>query len=217
MGNVKEIRRGFKALYGSGIISDNGTVEMIGVSFIADEPAIFGEVNKDYVKREIAWYESQSLNVNDIEPPIPAIWKAVSDSNGYINSNYGWCIFSEENYNQYRNVLDTLKHDKYSRQANMIYTRPTMHIDATINGRKDFMCTNNVQALIRNDELHLVVNMRSNDVVYGYKNDYAWQKYVQTKLVNDLRNIYPELTLGDIHWQVGSLHVYPQHFHLIGE
>ena len=217
METVKDIRRGFKALYGSGIIAENGTVEIVGASFIADEPAIFGEVNKDYVQRELNWYHSMSLNVNDIEEPIPAIWKSISDNDGFINSNYGWCIFSEDNHHQYKNVVDTLKYDKYSRQANMIYTRPTMHVDASVNGRKDFMCTNNVQVLIRNEQLHLVVNMRSNDVVYGYKNDYAWQKHVQLLLCNELRLVYPELTLGDIHWQVGSLHVYPQHFHLIGE
>ena len=94
METVKDIRRGFKALYGSGIIAENGTVEIVGASFIADEPAIFGEVNKDYVQRELNWYHSMSLNVNDIEEPILAIWKSISDNDGFINSNYGWCIFS---------------------------------------------------------------------------------------------------------------------------
>jgi len=34
------------------------TIELIGASFIADEPAIFGEVNYDYVQEELDWYDS---------------------------------------------------------------------------------------------------------------------------------------------------------------
>ena len=46
-------------------------------------------------------------------------------------------------------------------------------------GMSDFICTNAVSYMIRDDELISVVQMRSNDVVYGYKNDYAWQKWMQ--------------------------------------
>ena len=39
------------------------TIEMIGASFIADQPTIFGEVNQYYVDAEITWYENQSTNI----------------------------------------------------------------------------------------------------------------------------------------------------------
>ena len=78
------------------------------------------------------------------------------------------------------------------------------------NGKNDFICTNAVTYYIRNDELQSVVQMRSNDVVFGYKNDYAWQQYVLKQLANDL-NIEP----GYITWQVQNLHVYERHFHLV--
>jgi thymidylate synthase len=42
------------------------TIELMGASFIADEPAIFGTVNQDYVKSEIDWYLSGSTNINDL-------------------------------------------------------------------------------------------------------------------------------------------------------
>jgi thymidylate synthase len=63
--------------------------------------------------------------------------------------------------------------------------------------------------------------MRSNDVIFGYKNDYAWQKHVLDKLVfdyNDSIRYSSERTFieaGDIHWQVMNLHVYERHFHLV--
>ena len=92
----------------------------------------------------------------------------------------------------------------------MIYNRPSMHTDSCTNGMKDFMCTNAVTYFIKNNKLNCVVQMRSNDIVYGYKNDYAWQKYVLDKLAKDLN-----VEIGDIHWQVASLHMYPRHFKLL--
>ena len=186
------------------------TLETMNASFIADQPAIIGKVNEEYVERELAWYKSQSLNVNDIPGETPAIWKAVATEDGYINSNYGWCIWSDENHNQYTNVLDELKKNPDSRRANMIYTRPTMHSDYNRNGMSDFMCTNNVQYLIRNGELNALVYMRSNDAVFGYKNDWAWQKHVLDSLCKELN-----VPAGQIYWNVSSLHIYERHFGLL--
>jgi len=186
------------------------TLEIMNASFIADHPAIIGTVNEDYVERELAWYKSQSLNVNDIPGETPAIWKSVATEDGYINSNYGWCIWSDENHNQYTNVLDELKKNPDSRRANMIYTRPTMHSDYNRNDMSDFMCTNNVQYLIRNGELNALVYMRSNDAVFGYKNDWAWQKHVLDSLCKELN-----VPAGQIYWNVSSLHIYERHFGLL--
>ena len=92
----------------------------------------------------------------------------------------------------------------------MIYTRPTMHQIYNINGMSDFMCTNTVQYFIRENVLSAYVSMRSNDVVFGYRNDYAWQKYVLEELGREIG-----VETGDIIWNVGSLHVYERHFNLI--
>ena len=42
------------------------TIELIGASFIADEPSIFGTPNENYINQELEWYESQSTNIYDI-------------------------------------------------------------------------------------------------------------------------------------------------------
>lgn len=186
------------------------TIEMIGATFEADEPTIFGKVNQDYVDRELAWYKSKSLSVYDIPAPVPEIWKQVADENGYINSNYGWCIWSDDNYGQYWKVLNELRENPNSRRAVMIYTRPTMWYDYNFNGMSDFMCTNAVQYMIRDDELIAVVQMRSNDVVFGYRNDFAWQDHV-VKLLGAALGI----DKTKIIWHVGNLHVYSRHFDLV--
>ena len=219
--DVSDIREFFKLFkLKEEYVTDKSGVKMLelrGVSFIADEPAIFGEVNQDYVDRELAWYDSMSLNVYDMPGGPPAIWKQVADSEGFINSNYGWCIWSGENGNQYRNVLNELLRSPDSRRATMIYTRPEMWKDYNFDGRSDFMCTNAVQYMIRNGKLEAVVQMRSNDVVFGYKNDYAWQKHVLDKLATDLTEAEggTKVIPGNIYWNAGSLHVYERHFDLV--
>lgn len=186
------------------------TIEIIGSSFLASEPAIFGEPNEDYIAREIEWYKSMSLNVNDIPGGAPLIWQQVSSSEGLINSNYGFLVWSDANYKQYDYVLEELLKNPHSRRAVMVYTRPSIWLDYNQNGMSDFICTNTVQYMIRNGFLHAVVQMRSNDVIFGYKNDYAWQKYILNKLADDLN-----VPAGDIVWNAGSLHVYERHFDLV--
>jgi len=216
------------------------TIEIVGASFIADEESIFGSVNWDYVKREEEWYNSMSLNVNDIPGGPPKIWSSVADKDGFICSNYGWCIYSPDNgfqpmdlerratgaapqkvwnmygrgnsipCNQYTSVIEELKKNPESRRAMMIYTRPSMWLDYNKNGRSDFMCTNTVQYLIRDGALHAVVQMRSNDAIFGYKNDRAWQQHVLEKVSKDVG-----VPAGNLYWQVGSLHVYARHYGLV--
>lgn len=199
------------------------TIEMIGASFIADESAIFGTVNEEYVKAELAWYENESTNINDIWPDKdepPAAWKYAANDHGEINSNYGRLIFNKQYYDQYQNAFWELFKNPDSRRAIMIYNRPSMWYEYNDNSKSDFVCTNAVCYYIRDLKLHAVVQMRSNDVVFGYKNDYAWAKYVQEKLVDDLKIMYllddlVDIEAGDIHWQVQNLHVYEKHFNLV--
>mgnify|MGYP000999918110 FL=1 len=189
------------------------TIEMIGASFIATEPSIFGTVNEEYVRKEIDWYMSGSTNINDIygdEREPPQAWKYSANRHGEINSNYGHLIFDDKYFRQYEQALIELTENPDSRRACMIYNRPSIQVEFQENSKNDFICTNAVTYYIRNGELQAVVQMRSNDVVFGYKNDYAWQQYVLKTLASDL-GIEP----GAIQWQVQNLHVYERHFNLV--
>lgn len=185
-------------------------LEVVGATFIADEEAIFGTVNRDYVDREIEWYKSMSRNVNDIPGGAPAAWKACAAPNGFINSNYGHLVWNSANFNQYDHVKNELKANPQSRRATMIYTRPSMWNEYNTDGMSDFVCTNAVQYTIRDKKLIANVQMRSNDVLFGYKNDKAWQDYVHRQLASDLW-----VDMGPMIWHASSLHVYEKHFSLI--
>lgn len=212
--NVNEIRQRFVDEYKRKNFLTDRTgckfIEIISANFIADEPYIFGEPNYDYIKREIEWYESKSLNVNDIPGGPPKIWQSVADKHGNINSNYGWCIYSKENGEQYVNCLVELVKNPDSRRAVMIYNRPNMWTAYNSNGMNDFMCTYAVQYFIRYEKLIASVYMRSNDAWAGYRNDYAWQKHVLNKLADEL-----EIEPGHIIWNAGNIHLYDRQFYLI--
>ena len=65
--------------------------------------------------------------------------------------------------------------------------------------------------------------MRSNDVIFGYRNDYAWAKHVLSRVVEEVNNrvrarynpTFYDYKVGDIYWYAANLHVYEQHFYLI--
>ena len=205
---INQIRKQFKHVKPQ----KNGMREILHISFLADQPRIFGEPNSDYIKREIAWYDSMSLNINDMEGPIPSRWKTVADKHGNVNSNYGWCIYSKENGEQFKNCLYRLEQDLNTRCAVMIYTPPSMPTEAI----NDFMCMNCVQFICRHKELYCFVQMRLSDAILGYPNDLAWHHTVQRRLVDALnRRRNTDVKPGPIYWYAGSLRVYPQHAHFL--
>jgi thymidylate synthase len=196
------------------------TIELIGASFVADEASIFGVPNQEYIDAEIKWYESQSTNIYDIHGPDqnpPAAWKYAADKHGNINSNYGKLVFSEEYFQQFQSAVFELDCNRDTRRATMVYNRPSIWTEFDKGDMSDFICTNAVTYYIRDDLVNAVVQMRSNDVVFGYKNDYAWQQYMIKKVcnlynkLNPLDDVYP----GMLFWQVQNLHVYEKHFHLV--
>ena len=200
-------------LYHDGKKIPTKTIEIIGTSFICNEDTIFKKVSKNYAERELEWYKSMSLNVYDIPGFIPPTWRSVCDKDGFINSNYGWCIYSEENNNQYRNCLQQLLKDQNSRRACMIYTRPSMQYEYHKNGMSDFMCTFSTQQLIRSNKLVYLVFMRSNDVINGFRNDLFWHKHVAHQLIKDLQANHIQIEdEPEIIWCAGSLHMYENDF-----
>ena len=218
--DTSDIAQEFKRLYKEGIFREGKygkTVEIQNAHFLVDKDWIIRAPNYDYANREIEWYESQSLYVKDIPGQTPKIWELCADKDGKINSNYGWCIFSEENGSQFDHCVKRLLDDPHTREACMIYTRPSMQVDCNANGMHDFMCTYATQVFL-NDigdnkyKLDYTVFMRSCDAVYGFCNDSLWAMYVQSKLVDELNKHGLNVIKGDIIWNAGSLHVYERHF-----
>ena len=139
-------------------------------------------------------------------------------------------IWSKDNCEQYKHCLNKLIEDPHTREACMIYNRPSMQEDYKKNGMHDFCCTYAVQCFLNEDEnntLHLkyIVYMRSNDAVFGFDNDALFHQYVQKQLAEDLlfnktnilvNNDNP-IICDPIIWNAGSLHIYERHFKFLDE
>lgn len=136
-------------------------------------------------------------------------WDKISDDGKTINSCYGNRIFTRTNIHgqrQFEYAVTCLKRDKYSRKAIMTIYNPN---DAHIS--KDNPCTLTLQLLIRDDALHLIVNMRSEDVWLGIPYDVAFFTIVQEAALQSLLPSYPSLNLGSYYHNVTSLHIYVEH------
>jgi thymidylate synthase len=170
---------------------------------------------EEYMEKEIQWYDSMDLSVEEIGKHAK-IWMKCACEDRYINSNYGYLIYHPGNFRQYKFCLETLQHTPDSRRAIMIYTRPSIQIEHNIRGMSDFICTIAHQFFIRFGKLISVVEMRSNDCVFGMMNDFAWFATVQERLLKNLQEQkYPELEMGELIYIANSWHLYERHFDML--
>lgn len=201
---------------GSNSPEDDIAGEILGAVAEFDPNSEDIPANEAYVKAELAWYDTQDLCIKG-HPLIETnpIWQKVATADGRVNSNYGWCLFSPENYRQFDNALKAFKENRFTKRATMIYSRPQIHFDWNdgYHADHDNICTVYTQAELRfiNHKyvLDYHVHMRSNDAWFGMRNDYRWHKLVMTRLQKEIQIMYGiEVTLGTIRWFADSLHIY---------
>lgn len=165
---------------------------------------------RKYIKKEDDWYNSHELKIDRVSDV--AIWQSVSDNNNEINSNYGNLVYSRNNFSQFTNALETLKNHKETRQAIILYTRPSIHYEWNSHGASDFICTNFQHFLIRDNKLHCITSMRSNDIIFGATNDIYWFNSVIRDMYSNLIDTYSDLEYGSHIYIPNSLHAYERHF-----
>lgn len=214
---IADLMSKFRYMKDSGVRMQKGTYEFLNYKFEMN-PTVDIEFQEykmpwKYLDRELNWYLSLDRSVKGWMEDIK-IWNDIAskDDKREINSNYGWCCISVENGSQFTNVVEALEKDSFTRQAQFIYTRPSMHKDWCEGGRHDFICTNTVQVFIRNNKLYYKIDQRSLDTFTGLKADWAWHVFVFKKLMMDLSPRYPNLEVGKIFWNIGSCHVYERSF-----
>lgn len=171
--------------------------------------------SEEYIKHELEWYKSQDLNIKGhIGIANNKVWQSCAADDGSINSNYGWCIFSKENYEQFENAIKAIAANNMTKQAVMIYSRPSINYQWNdgVHAKHDMICTVYVSALLRDKKLHWHVHMRSNDIWFGLRNDLAWQQWVQELFVEKLNAMSIECECGNILWFADSLHLYARNY-----
>jgi len=166
--------------------------------------------NKDYLTKEKEWYLSKDLSTQKMFDI--AIWNAVKDSSNQVNSNYGYLVYSKGNFNQIEHVVKKLKEDKNTRQAVIIYNRPSIHLEWDDLGSKDFICTFYQHFFIRDNKLDCITSMRSNDCIFGTFNDIPWFEYVYNDVFSRLDG---GIEKGTLVFTANSFHCYSRHFSVL--
>jgi len=149
------------------------TKALFNVGFYIENPLDHEIENKErkwnpvYAEAEWQWYFSGDRNITrlgELYGKVPEIWKRMADSDGNVNSNYGW---QWQRYGQLDKVIGQLDFNNETRQAAIsIYDGKEINKYAN-----DTPCTYAVQFTIVHNRLDMCVVMRSNDLWYGFCND----------------------------------------------
>lgn len=122
-----------------------------------------------------------------------------SDDGKTVRGCYGKRISNEID-----KILDLFNRDQDTRQAVVnIYSASKDLGIAT----KDVPCTETLQFLIRDNKLHMIVNMRSNDIMWGFPYDVFMFTSLQEIIANTVG-----VELGSYYHNVGSFHVYEEFY-----
>ena len=158
--------------------------------------------NPVYAEAEWQWYLSGDRNIaklGELYGKVPEIWKRMADSNGDVNSNYGW---QWKRNDQIDYVIDLLKHEQDTRQAAISIYDCKEHDTFTF----DTPCTYAVQFTILDNKLNMSVVMRSNDLWYGFCNDQYQFSKLQHYVWNRLKN--KDVEIGTYFHFAHNLHLY---------
>lgn len=169
---------------------------------------------REYLAEELFLYFSGSNSAKEFSKA-SKFWDKIKNEDGTVNSAYGHLIFNKnlELYplSQWDWAKQSLIKDKDSRQAIMHYNKP-IHQQMSI---KDFVCTLSNQFFIRDNKLHMISMMRSQDVYLGWPFDIVWFMTLIFIMRNDLLPYYPNLMIGKLIHQVGSIHLYERNFEMV--
>ena len=189
-----------------GIDFDN-TLAMFNVGFEIQHPlkntieTPWRDWNKKYAEAEWQWYLSGDPNIiklGQIYGKIPPIWERMADSEGNVNSNYG---YQWQRNHQLDYVVAKLKDNPNTRHAAIsIYDCKEFETY-----RKDTPCTYAVQFTVLNNKLNMSVVMRSNDLWYGFCND----QYCFSKL--------QELVSERTGYEIGTYYHFAHNLHLYND
>ena len=186
-------------------VSFGDTKALFNVGFYIENPMdnfiLNGERswNPVYAEAECQWYLSGDRNtakLGELYGKVPEIWKRMADSDGNVNSNYGW---QWKRNGQIDWVVSLLGQVPDTRQAAISIYDCKEHDTFTF----DTPCTYAIQFTIVHGRLDMCVTMRSNDLWYGFCNDQYQFSKLQEMISNELN-----IETGVYYHFAHNLHLY---------
>lgn len=179
------------------------TFEVINTGFILTEPEnnLNNHSNYEYAEKFFEWMMSGEKELSPDLIKINPWVKRFVDSAGLpegFSSSYGFKL-----YCQMPTLLYELKNKKESRRAYFNILFPDDHIILQSKTTHEYPCTIGLHMMVRDEILHMIVNMRSNNVwavmpydVYNFTN-------FQIDVAKALK-----VGIGHYHHQINNAHLY---------
>jgi thymidylate synthase len=147
---------------------------------------------------ELLWYLTRGNSLEFIEPYIHR-YRNETEDNVTVYGGYGPRLFAQRGNDQVRNVIELLQGRPTSRRAMIqIFNAEDIATD-----HNEIPCTATLQFLLRENRLHLVITMRSNDAYLGLPHDVFCFTMLQELVARSLG-----CELGGYSHFVGSMHLY---------
>ena len=126
-----------------------------------------------------------------------------SDDKKVWRGAYGPRLRNWKGVDQFREVFNILQQKDTKRAVMSIFDPAEDYQDS-----KDIPCNNWLQFLIRNNELHLNVTIRANDLFWGFSgiNTFEWS------VLQEIMSFWTNTRTSKLSFFIGSLHFYERHF-----
>lgn len=197
------------------------TKELIGVNFIISKPSLKKREMLDFM------FKSEAQNIEDYctqEFEDRVNRDCLNPGNSYkIRMDLWQSLMSKKNgdkfdytyserinyHHQLDSAIDALKDDEHTRRAMVMIYRPEDTAEAS-GFETRIPCSISYQFLIRNNKLILIYYIRSNDYFKHFPIDIYLANSMQKYVVEQLKDTYPDLKVGQLNYFCGSLHAYKE-------
>ena len=195
--------------------------ELIGVEFCITNPLLKRDSAIEYMfkdkeeSKKIIEYCKQEIKDRCSGSPLNPgnsykirkdMWQKFLEDSGKFSYQYAERLWTNDQFNS---VVKCLINDSGTRQAvlSVWNSDKDMNVSKTGGGNR-IPCSLNYQFFIRNNELHCIYSMRSNDFFGHHVIDLYCASGLMEYIVDRIKCIYPGLKVGSLIYSCGSLHAF---------
>lgn len=193
--------------------------ELIGVDFCISKPLLERDKAIEYMYpteyEKIIKYCKQEIKDRCSGKPLNPgnsykirsdMWTKFLEGDNKFSYQYAERLWTN---GQFRSVIECLRNDSGTRQAVLSVWNPDKDMDSNkLGGGNRIPCSLHYQFLIRNDRLHCIYSMRSNDFFGHHAIDLYCASGLMEYIVKELKETYPNLKVGSLTFSCGSLHCF---------
>lgn len=151
---------------------------------------------------ELLWYLTADNRLEFIEQYIPRYRDESEDEGNSVYGGYGPRLFNQRGCDQIRNVIALLRDRPSSRRAVV----QLFNAEDIAEPHREIPCTTTLQFFRRDDRVHAIATLRSNDAYLGLPHDVFCFTMLQEIVARSLG-----CEIGVYRHFAGSMHIYDKH------